>query len=622
MKADAAAPARGDLTLSGFVAAALVAVVLVAATYWLSVQQSRTADWVSKTHEVLATIAKTRAALVDIQNGHRGFTISGREEDLEPYRAGRAAMRAETARLRVLLADNPVQTEHLAQLESGLVARLASAAQLIEARRQGGFDAARTLVDTGLANEEMAQLRGVLKSLEAGEEQLLRERLAQHEQRLKWFWIGMTAVVALLLTALAVLYVQVRRRRAAQEELLESEQRFQLMTRSVLDYAILMLDFEGRVRTWNAGAERITGHAEDEVVGRWHFSRFFNDKDQDRDTPERLLATAASAGRVREEAWLVRRDGTPYWASIAVTPLRDAEGSLRGFCMVTRDLSERRQAEEALRCEMQERMRVDEELQLLNRSLEALVRERTVELRGANADLLEAKQRLRDLSAQLITAQEQERRHIARELHDETGQSLTVIRMHLLDMLRDPEGAAARMPDCVEVVDAAIAQIRGMALNLRPTMLDDLGLVDALEWALAQQSRAAGWRTALEAGEIDRELPADIQTACFRIGQEALTNIARHAGASEVKMGLRMTGDELELTVRDNGCGFDLAYFRTPEERKKHFGLMSMAERAGLVGGTFEVDTAAGEGTRIRATFPLTGNEAPADPLRAAVILD
>lgn len=499
-------PGRGDLTLSGFIAAACVAIVLVGAAYWLQLQQSRAAAWVSHTHEVLATIARTRAALVDIQNGHRGFTISGQEEELEPYRGGRAAIAVETARLRTMLADNPVQQRRLADLESGLVARLATAAQLVEARRDGGFAAAKSIVDTGLPSEEMANLRVVLKSLEAEEEQVLRERLVDHELRLRWFWAGMTAVVAMLVAALAVLYLQVRRRRAAQQALLESEHRIHRMT--------------------------------------------------------------------------------------------------------ARDLAERERAQEALHAEMRERMRVDEELQRLNRTLEALVGERTTELRSANADLVDAKQRLRDLSSQLIAAQEQERRQIARALHDDTAQALTVIRMHLTDALRGVEGTTARVPDCIEVVDSAIAQIRAISLHLRPTMLDDLGLEDALEWLLDQQAKAAGWSAALEAHDIPAELPADVQTACFRIGQEALINAARHARAGVVKLRLRVVGGQLELTVSDDGTGFDLERYRTPEERKKHFGLMSMAERASLVGGSLDVDTTPGGGTRIRASFPIPAEAA------------
>jgi PAS domain S-box-containing protein len=597
-------PGRGDLTLSGFVAAALVALVLVCATWWLSLQQTRAAEWVSHTQEVLTSLARTRAALLDIQNGHRGFTISGREEDLEPYVKGRQALDAEVAQLGRLVADNPVQQRHLAEFKGALAPRLASAQELVAARRRGGFEAAKSIVDTGLPDAQMRQLRGMLRNFEGEEQRLLAERLAAHQRRVEWFWGGIAAVVLGLFAALAVLYLQVRRRTAAQRELLESEQRFHLMTDSVLDYAIIMLDPQGCVRTWNAGAERITGQPESAILGR-DFSCFYTAGEIAQDLPMRTLQAAAAQGRIAEDAWLVRDDGSTFWASVVMTSLRDAGGDLSGFCMIARDLTERRRAQEALVAEMQERLRIDDELQRLNASLERLVRERTAELRSANHDLLEAKLRLHDLSSQLITAQEQERRHIARELHDETGQSLTVIRMHLMDMMRGAAGATARLPDCLGVVDDAIAQIRGMALNLRPTMLDDLGLPDALQWALDQQSKGAGWVTAFESDGEFWDIPADTQTACFRIGQEALTNAARHAGATEVSLELRMAGDALELTVSDNGRGFDVARYATPEERKKHFGLISMGERASLMGGRLEIDSVPGQGTRVRATFPL-----------------
>ena len=607
-------PARGDLTLSGFVAAAGVAIALVFAANWLSLQQNRAAAWVSHTHEVLTTIARTRAALVDIQNGHRGFTISGREEDLEPYRSGRAALDAETARLRTLLVGNPAQRQRLAELERGLVARLATAAQLIAARRDGGFAAAKSIVDTGLPNQEMADLRVVLKSLEAEEELLLRGRLVEHERFLRWFWAGMTACVVVLVVVLAVLYLQVRRRSAAQQALLESERLFELMTSSVVDYAIVMLDLEGRVKTWNSGGQLITGYAAQTIVGR-DFSCFYLPDDVRQGKPVQTLQTASSQGRFAEQVWLARSDGSAFWASIVMTPLRNPNGELQGFCMIARDLSERKRSEETLQAEMQERMRVDEELQRLNRSLEMIVLERTAELRSTNADLLEEKLRSRDLSSQFITGQEQERRDIAREL-DETGQSLTVIRMHLMDMLRDASAATARMPACLGVADAAIAHIRKVALNLWPTMLDDLGLADALEWVLDQQATAAGWNAVFEAGDIHVELPADIRTACFRIAQEALTNAVRHAGASQVKLQLKMAFNDLELTVSDNGTGFDLEHYRSADERKKHFGLMSMAERASLMGGSLEIDTAIGRGTRIRASLPIPAAPDSAAPAR------
>jgi PAS domain S-box-containing protein len=615
VNAETVDPGRGDLTLSGFVVAALVAVVLVCAAYWLSLQQSRAAAWVSHTHEVLTTIARARTALVEIQNGNRGFVITGNEEDLEPYLNGLSAIAAQTGRLRTLVADNPAQQQRLSALESGLASRLATAAQLIAARRDGGLPAARSILESGLPKQEMANLRAVLDSLEAEEEKLLQQRLVDHERHVRRFWAGMTAVVVLLVAALAVLCVQIRRHRAAQQALLESETRFRLMTSSVLEYAIIMLDVQGRVRTWNAGAQRITGYLAEEMVVGPDFACFYRSEDVRDDKPMRTLQAAASEGRIAEEGWLARKDGSAFWASIVITPLRDPQGDLRGFCMIARDLTEHRRAAETLHGEMRERLRVEEELQRLNRSLEALVQARTAELSSSNADLLDAKLGLRILSSQLIAAQEQERRDIAREL-DDTGQSLAVIRMHLTDVMRGAEGATALMPDCIAVADAAISHVRAMVMNLRPTMLDDLGLAEALEWALDQQAKTAGWKAVLDAGDVQAHLPSDIRTACFRIAQEALANAARHAGASEVKLQLTLAGNDLELTVSDNGLGFDLERYSSPEERKNHVGLVTMAERASLLGGTLDIDTAPGRGTRIRASLPIPANAEIAEPAR------
>lgn len=620
MKSEILRRERGDLTLAGFAAAAAVVLALVFATYWLSAQQRRAAAWIGETHEVLRVIANTRGALVDIQNGHRGYTIEGREQALEPYSNGVAAVRRESARLHEMLRDTPEQKANLAQLDLLLPARLASAAQLVAARRAGGFAAAKEIVDSGWPAEQMFRLRVALQQMESEQERLLAARLAEHEKRLRLFWIAVGTIVTLLVAALALLYLQERRRRRDRQRLFESEQRFHLMTNSVVDYAIVMLDPEGGVRTWNAGAERITGHGDQEVTAGRNFSCFYPEEAAQASVPAQDLQMAAQTGHCAKEGWRLRRDGSRFWASVVISAMWNKDGTLRGFCMVLRDLTERRKADQALRAEMQERARIGEELQRLNASLEGIVVERTRELRQANADLLAAKQRLQDLSSRLINAQEQERRHIARELHDETGQSLTAIRLNLMDVVRGAD-PASRLPDSLQIVDRAIQQIRGMALKLRPTMLDDLGLVDALEWALEQQGKAAGWVTELDADPAYEGLPSDLETACFRIAQEAMTNAARHARATKVKLQLRVRGDELEVSVIDDGAGFDLERYRSPEERRKHFGLVSMTERASLVGGRLDIATAPGQGACVRAILPIPREQAEADVPDWAVAL-
>lgn len=154
------------------------------------------------------------------------------------------------------------------------------------------------------------------------------------------------------------------------------------------------------------------------------------------------------------------------------------------------------------------------------------------------------------------------------------------------------------------MVDSAVRQIRSVARNLRPSVLDDLGLADALESVLEQHAEASGWRTRMRADRIGRLAP-ELETTCFRIGQEALTNVARHAHATFVEIGLHASNDELELVVADNGAGFDSSEVGSVEMRRKHFGLVSMSERANIAGGKLEVQSAPGEGTRLRVTLPL-----------------
>lgn len=189
------------------------------------------------------------------------------------------------------------------------------------------------------------------------------------------------------------------------------------------------------------------------------------------------------------------------------------------------------------------------------RLLEAEIAQRTKDLGSARTELEQASARLRELSLRIIDGQEQERHHIARELHDEIGQALTVIGIHLAELAQhgDPEGA--RVAACMEVVNRATAHIRGIALNLRPPMLDDLRLADAIEWALAQQTAAVGWQGVFEGSGADRRFPFDVEIACFRIAQEAITNAARYSQARELKVTLRQVASGLELTVTETDGG-------------------------------------------------------------------
>ncbi len=232
--------------------------------------------------------------------------------------------------------------------------------------------------------------------------------------------------------------------------------------------------------------------------------------------------------------------------------------------------------------------------------------EQEVRRRRAETAILEARQQLQVLSTRLIEAQEDERREIARELHDEIGQALTLVKIKLQQAARLRGGDAENLlEDCIEIADYTLKQVRDMSLDLRPPLLDDLGLEAALEWTLQRREQAAGWQTTIAADPLPRRLAPEIETACFRIAQEALTNVARHAQAKGVDVSLHVVGNELVLVVRDDGRGFDPEAVRLRPAQRASLGLVSMKERAALVGGRLEISTSNAGGTEVRATFPL-----------------
>ncbi|MEO6002839.1 MAG: response regulator [Opitutus sp.] len=230
-------------------------------------------------------------------------------------------------------------------------------------------------------------------------------------------------------------------------------------------------------------------------------------------------------------------------------------------------------------------------------------------LKEQQAELASASSRLQKLSRRLLEVQEQERRHLARELHDEIGQILTVAKIHLqsLALVPGPAGMAQKMVKPIRLLDQLLASVRSLSLVLRPPLLDDLGLVAALNWLLQQPAaRTAGPRIHLAAPASWNRCDPTIETACFRIAQEALTNALRHAQAGTVDLAVSIQGQALHLTVTDDGKGFDAAAARVRAESGGSIGLLGMNERASLAGGTLTLLSAPGRGTRIEAIFPLS----------------
>jgi PAS domain S-box-containing protein len=339
------------------------------------------------------------------------------------------------------------------------------------------------------------------------------------------------------------------------------EDRHRLLIDAVRDYAIFMLDPSGRVTSWNAGAQRIKGYMPDEIIGQ-HFSRFYTPDDIAANKPARELELASTAGRVEDEGWRVRRDGSRFWANVVISAVRDESGALLGFAKVTRDMTERTR--------------------------------------------LAALERASEVSTQMQAARENEQKRIARELHDDLGQQLTALKMSvalLEGRLRSDDAPAARIGETHELksqIDAMAASLRRIASDLRPPMLDDLGLSPALEWLAEDFTRRYGVHATAQVSPNADDINEFAATTIFRIVQEALTNVARHAQARNVAIDVMRTEGGCTVSIVDDGIGVPSDALPKPSS----FGLLGMRERVRQLEGSIAFQSAQGAGFRIAIVLP------------------
>lgn len=228
----------------------------------------------------------------------------------------------------------------------------------------------------------------------------------------------------------------------------------------------------------------------------------------------------------------------------------------------------------------------------------------------AEAKLHTTTRQLKALSQRVLEAQEQERRRVAIELHDELGQSLTAIKINLQLSERFKEHAPPNLyAENIRIVEDALQQVRRLATGLRPSMLDDLGLAPALKWMAEQSASRSGFAVCFQHERTQVRLAPEIETACFRIVQEALTNITRHAHAAHVEIALRREGDDLLLSVCDDGCGFDLNTMHEHAVAGGSLGVLGMQERATLLGGQLDIASESGRGCTVQLRCPWRNHE-------------
>ncbi|WP_063798025.1 PAS domain S-box protein [Streptomyces sp. 150FB] len=335
-----------------------------------------------------------------------------------------------------------------------------------------------------------------------------------------------------------------------------TETAFTLLVKSVLDYGIFMLDPKGYVSTWNAGAERIKGYRAEDIIGK-HFSVFYPPEDIAARKPHLELEAAIADGRLEDEGWRIRKDGTRFWANVVITALFDETGELRGFGKVTRDMTERRAAEQALT----ERRR---------------------------------------LFAHLVQAQELERRRIAWDVHDDSIQAMVAVGMRL-ELLADraSEPYASELSTLDASVREAVGRLRNLSFRLQPPGIDRHGLVESLSQHLNDVVTGWGLEPSLE-HTLEKEPAPETAITIFRIVQEALLNVRKHARARTVRVSVAAGNGGLLVRVADDGTGRP-AVAPTAHE---HFGLMEMRERAETAGGWWTLRSEPGTGSTVEFWLP------------------
>lgn len=346
--------------------------------------------------------------------------------------------------------------------------------------------------------------------------------------------------------------------RLAERALRESEERYRELFENSKD-AFYVHDMEGFYISVNRAAEKLSGYSREQIVGK-HFSQFMT-SEHARQVQRQLQRKLEFAGETTYEIEMITKKGRHVPVEIS-SRLIFEHGMPVAVQGCVRDISEKKQAQ----------------------------------------------QTARNYSRRLIEAQEAERRRISRELHDQVGQILTAVKMNLHALQHhctQPE-ILLSINDNLKVIDEAVDQIRDLSVDLRPLLLDDLGLVVALRWYLERQTRNMGIPAKFVSASLDEDdrFSSELETACFRIVQEGVTNIVRHARATRISVRLERVVSDLVLLITDDGAGFDARVFRTSSGMST-LGLRGMEERAQAVGGTITIDSAPALGTEICARFPV-----------------
>lgn len=356
----------------------------------------------------------------------------------------------------------------------------------------------------------------------------------------------------------------ITKHKEAEEKLRRSEEHLQLVINSVTDYAIFTMTTDGIIDSWNPGAEKIFGYTKDEIIGQ-SVKVIFTPEDRESGVPEKEMKDAAETGRADDDHIQYRKNGERFMVGGVMSPLRNKD-HLEGFVKVVRDQSEKIKAQKAIHD--------------------------------------------KEMLQQFVKTQEDERRRVARDLHDQLGQRLTTLRLRLETLRKicgDSEDLCIEIEKAQYIAEQIDRDVDFLAWELRPAALDELGLEATLANYVSEWSHYSGIQAEFHTMGLGKtRLKPAIEINLYRIAQEALNNVIKYAKAENVSVMLKKRDGSVVLIIEDDGIGFD------PEEKKKStngLGLVGMSERAAFCKGKLEIESAPGTGTTIFARVPLRYSE-------------
>jgi PAS domain S-box-containing protein len=384
-----------------------------------------------------------------------------------------------------------------------------------------------------------------------------------------------------LVQANTVLQAEIIERKQVEEALRESEHRYKQLLDSVTDYIYTVHIENGHVlkTTHGPNCVAVTGYSSQEYEADphlWYRMVYEEDRPGVREQALKLLSSESVAPL---EHRIIHKDGSTRWVRNTPVLRKDHNQNIVSYDGLVSDITQRKLAEE-------ERERLFEEVKA-------------------------GRQRLEALSHRLVQVQEAERRQIARELHDEIGQLLTGLKLTLemsVGLLGEP--LKVNLDEAQSLINELISQVRELSLELRPAMLDDLGLIPTLLWHFERYSAQTQIQVDLEHTGLNKRFASEVETTAYRIIQEALTNVARHAGVNEATVRLRVDQKMMHVEIKDDGAGFDPADKQAGVDSS---GLSGMYERAALLGGQFTIESSPETGTRVAANLPLEISAAKLD---------